>query len=69
MFNCLENKFPFFCESRTTNSDIGEEREINIDIDKLKMAQDDVKNNDCEAYGVAHAVLTTRPRINYEEVF
>ena len=65
----FSEKVLFFCESRTTSSESGEGRKINLDNDNLKMGQNDVENNQCEAYGVGHATLTTRSRMDYEEVF
>ena len=53
-------------ESKTTSSENKQVRMIN---DNLKMVQDDIEINDCEAYGVASSALTTNSRMNYENVF
>ena len=44
-------------ESKTTSFENKEGKKINID--NLKMIQDDIDINDCEAYGVAPSALTT----------
>ena len=53
-------------ESKTTSSKNAEGRKIN---DNLKMDQDDIEINDCDAYGVAPSALTTSSRMDYEHVF
>ena len=44
-------------------------KEINLDNGNLKMVQDDIEINDCEAYGVAPSALATSSRMDYEQVF
>ena len=56
-------------ESKSTSSGNREGKKINLDNDNLKMVQDGIETNDCEAYGVAPSALTTSSRMDYEHVF
>ena len=53
-------------ESKTTGSQNREGWKIN---DNMKMNQDAIETNDCEAYGVAPSALTTISKMYYEQVF
>ena len=56
-------------DSKTTSSENREGRKMNLDNDNLKMVQDGIEINDCEAYGVAPSTLTTSSGVDYEHVF
>ena len=51
-------------KSKITSSENKEGRKIN---ENLKMTQEDIDTNDCEAYGVAPSALASR--MDYEHVY
>ena len=56
-------------ESKTTSFENKEGKKINLGSDNLKMDQDGMETNDCEAYGVAPSALTTSSGMNYEHIY
>ena len=55
--------------SKTTSSENREGRKMNLDNENVKIVQDNIEINDCEAYGVAPSTLTTSSGVDYEHVF